>query len=485
MLVFCVPPAGGSRTSFGRLESTPGVPGRVLALELPGRGTRAAEPPAVSITAAAKDVADVIAGMTADGPDREWALYGHSMGGLIAFEAARILQERSIPGGRHLFVSGCPAPQHGFGARWDEHTTDGEIRDFLREIAGLPPEITENADALAYYAALVRADEKLLANYLLTPSVPLGLPVTVIANAADPVTLGRDPHDWAEVVATVDVRAVAAASHSSVLSEPAETVRIIASTLVGESLRSPGYHMYVELMKKVLTNVIYEDPPLPSSWSPGRRFDRVDRQSGLDWPSVAHTMVGLRRLDNVQDCVERILADGIPGDFAETGVWRGGTCIFLRALLRAHGVHDRAVWCADSFEGMPEVVEGHPGDIDLATHRFNEVMGVPLSTVRDNFERYGLLDDQVRFLPGWFRDTLPDAPIRSLALLRLDGDLYESTTDALVHLYPRLSVGGFVIIDDYLIDVCRAAVHDYRTRHGIEDEIKDIDGYGVYWRKTA
>jgi O-methyltransferase len=114
------------------------------------------------------------------------------------------------------------------------------------------------------------------------------------------------------------------------------------------------------------------------------------------------------------------------------------------------------------------------------------VLSVGVDQVRRNFERYGLLDDQVRFLVGWFRDTLVDAPIDQLALLRLDGDLYESTMQALEPLYPKLSVGGYCIIDDYgTIDACRAAVTDYRSAHDIDDKIEDIDGTGVFWRKSS
>ena len=87
--------------------------------------------------------------------------------------------------------------------------------------------------------------------------------------------------------------------------------------------------------------------------------------------------------------------------------------------------------------------------------------------VRANFDRYGLLDDQVRFLEGWFADTLPMAPIEQLAILRLDGDLYESTMDALVPLYEKVSPGGFVIVDDYgAWEPCRKAVDDFRAQHG-------------------
>lgn len=91
-----------------------------------------------------------------------------------------------------------------------------------------------------------------------------------------------------------------------------------------------------------------------------------------------------------------------------------------------------------------------------------------IETVRRNFARYGLLDEQVHFLKGWFGRSLSKAPIERLAVLQLDGDLYESTWDALTHLYPKLSPGGFAIVDDYWYASCRTAVHDYRVQHGIE-----------------
>jgi hypothetical protein len=90
---------------------------------------------------------------------------------------------------------------------------------------------------------------------------------------------------------------------------------------------------------------------------------------------------------------------------------------------------------------------------------------VSLKEVRRNFERYGLLDDRVQFLVGWFEDTLPTATIERLAVLRLDGDMYSSTHHVLSALYPRLSVGGYVIVDDYYLDTCRAAITDYRAQH--------------------
>ena len=243
--------------------------------------------------------------------------------------------------------------------------------------------------------------------------------------------------------------------------------------------------LYLDLMKKVLANTIYEDAPIPASWAPANEYDELNRRLGVDWPSVAHTMIGIRRLENVESCVATVLKDDIPGDFIETGVWRGGTCIFMRAVLKAHGVEDRRIWVADSFQGMPHADSAtYDGDRRLAADRYNDLMAIDLPTVQRNFERYGLLDGQVEFLAGWFRDTLPSAPIDRLAILRLDSDLYESTMETLIHLYPKLSPGGFVIIDDYHIPVCREAVHDWRAQFGVDDPIEDIDGLGAFWRRS-
>jgi hypothetical protein len=158
----------------------------------------------------------------------------------------------------------------------------------------------------------------------------------------------------------------------------------------------------------------------------------------------------------------------------------------MRGILQAHGVTDRKVWVADSFEGLPPPnAERYPRDAGVDLSVFRPQLGVSLEAVQDNFRRYDLLDDQVRFLKGWFRDTLPTAPVERLAVLRLDGDLYESTMDALTHLYPKLSPGGYCIIDDYnAMEPCRHAVTDYRQQHGIRDEVVPIDWAGVFWRKS-
>ena len=214
--------------------------------------------------------------------------------------------------------------------------------------------------------------------------------------------------------------------------------------------------------------------------------DRATRAVGNDWPPTAETMVGLARLGNVLDCTAQALADGVPGDLVETGVWRGGTAIYLRAILTALGDETRRVWACDSFEGLPEAdAERYPVDVPLRLHE-HAALAVGLDAVRAAFDRYGLLDDRVRFVQGWFRDTLPEVAreIGPIALLRLDGDLYESTIDALTHLEPLVAPGGFVIVDDYGgIEACRAAVTDHRAAHGIDAELHEVDWTAVWWRK--
>jgi O-methyltransferase len=215
-----------------------------------------------------------------------------------------------------------------------------------------------------------------------------------------------------------------------------------------------------------------------------RPLDPSRRENGHDWPSRAETMIGRKRMANLRYCVETAIADGIPGDLIETGVWRGGAVIYMRAILLAHAVTDRRVWAADSFRGLPRPdPERFPADVP-DRHYTHSQLAISLDDVKANFARYGLLDDQVCFLEGWFADTLPAAPIGALAVARLDGDMYGSTWDAITSLYPKLSPGGFLIVDDYgAVEGCRMAIHNYRDNEGVTDPIETIDWGGVFWRK--
>ncbi len=269
---------------------------------------------------------------------------------------------------------------------------------------------------------------------------------------------------------------------------------------------------YLDLLKRSLMDVVHFDKsqfvPLQIIESDDfkisalKRFDLFLRKRGLQivqnvpmnfeerlqgrgkWPQHAETMSGIDRLNNIQFCVEDTIANNVPGDLIETGVWRGGSTIFMRAILKTYGVTDKTVWVADSFHGLPKPnEEKYPEDKGLDYHKFSELK-VSIDDVKNNFSKYGLLDNNIQFLKGWFKDTLPGAPIQKLSVLRLDGDLYESTMDALVHLYPKLSAGGYIIIDDYTcIDACKQAVEVYRNKHGITTEIKKVDWTCVYWKK--
>lgn len=212
-------------------------------------------------------------------------------------------------------------------------------------------------------------------------------------------------------------------------------------------------------------------------------FNSDLRMVGRDYPATAETMAGIKRLENLRDCITTAIADGVLGDLLEAGVWRGGASIYMRAVLNVHGITDRVVWAADSFEGLPPPnasIVADKGD----PHHLNKALAVGLDEVKANFSKYGLLDDQVNFLKGWFSQTLASAPIESLAVLRADGDMYESTMDILTSLYSKVSPGGFVIIDDYeALPACRHAVIDFRQEHGITEPLIAVDWSCVYWRR--
>ncbi len=253
-----------------------------------------------------------------------------------------------------------------------------------------------------------------------------------------------------------------------------------ADAAVGLSPRD----LYIDLLLRTVCNTIYEDPAMDPWVTP--EFNAELRATGRDWPQVAHSMAGRMRLDNTRALTETLLRDNVPGDLIETGVWRGGACILMKGILAAYGDTDRTMHVADSFEGLPEPdAEKYPADAG-DDHHLYEQLAVSVETVRANFSRYGLLDERVVFHKGWFRDTLPALAGQQFALVRLDGDMYESTMDGLESLYAGISAGGFLIIDDYgAVEGCKAAVTDFRTANGITEKIHMADWTGAWWRKLA
>jgi O-methyltransferase len=266
--------------------------------------------------------------------------------------------------------------------------------------------------------------------------------------------------------------------------------------------------LYLDLLKASIRNELYRhhpSRPSPSDlakmtllWAKLRlkyhaRGTEISHVGPLALHSIiesnrpdAHTLVSRAAADNVQFCVESALSAGIEGDLIETGVFRGGLGILMRGVLRAWGETGRKVYCADSWEGLP----APGGDIDDAVahdalksiHQFT----VSLESVKDTFARYGLLDDQVVFLKGWFAETLPSAAFEKLAVARLDGDYYESTRDAIESLYPKLQTGGWLIVDDYGAPVgARRAIDEYRREHAISEPMLKADHQVVYWQKNS
>ena len=290
--------------------------------------------------------------------------------------------------------------------------------------------------------------------------------------------------------------------HALILREPEPYAKEYAAVapLAFPTSQTPLGERYLDLLKRRLVRFELDGKvrtrpvvsPLNDWLAPTHleivQADKVPQsafENGSEYPAPeqSETMIGLRRLTQLQEATRDVLARGVPGDFIECGVWRGGACILMRAALDVYGDKQRCVWAADSFEGLPRPnVAAYPRDAWWS--KANVDVASSLSLVKRNFEMYGWLDDRVKFLPGWFKDTLPAAPIEHLAILRIDADMYEGTREALQFLYPKLSPGGIVIVDDYAVPTCKPAVDDYRREHHITEPINRVDWTGIFWQKA-
>lgn len=274
---------------------------------------------------------------------------------------------------------------------------------------------------------------------------------------------------------------------------------------------------YLQLLKKALVNLIYPEHELrlrhleralesgdgggdglavqralrDLRYADAATFDELvaSKRDGQNFrKSVtrdAHTMVGLRRLDNIEWCAAQLFTAGVEGDFLEAGVCQGGASIFMRGVQVAYGEEGRRMWVADSFEGLPAPRAEEDAGLDFTEERM-PWLAASMESVRDNFRTYDLLSEKVRFIPGWFAQTLAAAPVERIALLRIDADLYESTRDVLTALYDRVTPGGFIIVDDYYaFRACRTAVDEFRAGRGITDRLRRVDWTATYWQKTS
>lgn len=236
--------------------------------------------------------------------------------------------------------------------------------------------------------------------------------------------------------------------------------------------------LYLDLVRNTVLDAIYQHGTYSNP-----NYDMDERENGSAWPLKAMTMIGNKRLLMLENLLVDVIDNNIEGDFVETGVWRGGACIYAAAIIEAYS-SNKNVWVCDSFDGLPPPnVDKYPADAGDPHHQFRE-LAIPLEEVQRNFNLLNLLNPNVKFLKGFFTDTMPTAPIEKISILRMDGDMYESTIEVFNYLYPKLSVGGWCIIDDYGIPSCRKAVEDYRAYAGINDEIIFHDQSTVYWQNT-
>lgn len=161
-----------------------------------------------------------------------------------------------------------------------------------------------------------------------------------------------------------------------------------------------------------------------------------------------------------------LIEEGILGDFVECGVFAGVQVAAMCKAMLDTGDRTRKVHLFDSFEGIPA---GGPKDTNW-THPAG-TSACSMGRVQAHMQEWGVPDNLLVYHPGWFQDTVPVSNIPQIALLRLDGDLYESTLVCLEHLYPRVVTGGWLIADDYGLPGCREAVNQF------------LGDQPIYWRK--
>jgi len=213
------------------------------------------------------------------------------------------------------------------------------------------------------------------------------------------------------------------------------------------------------------------------------------------------TLTGQRRMDHFVAIIATIVEDEIPGSIIETGVWRGGMSFMAAKALDILKDKDRTVYLSDSFEGIPDPTQygdkAHPHDVKKNPHHYSSLNENSVDRVKRDGAMFGISASRVSYVVGYFKDSLPqlikNEPNIQFAAVRLDGDTYWSTMEAIEVLYPRLSPGGFLVIDDFTDwDSCRDAIYDYRKKYGITENIFLVPHLtengeyirGAYWRKS-
>ena len=299
------------------------------------------------------------------------------------------------------------------------------------------------------------------------------------------------------------------AARPPLIASPKEWLKQLHEISGGSLSRFQAEEGYFRMLAGLLTGAALVCDPAgsPEAFAECYDFFRL----GIGAPTMKMkraqtTMTGVGRLANVQSLVQQVAKAKLAGGYLEAGVWRGGNSIMAVASLQLAGLGAKPVYLCDSFHGLPKSREGsiRPKEGNMY-QRMNSVLSVSAHRVLDNFDRFSIARDNVTLVPGYFVDSLP--PLRAqllerketLAILRMDGDMYDSTIDILYNLYDLVTVGGYIIVDDFGWSAAavkddptwarpmfgaKQALLDFRKLHGISEPMKDIDGAGAYFQKT-
>jgi len=211
----------------------------------------------------------------------------------------------------------------------------------------------------------------------------------------------------------------------------------------------------------------------------------------------AYTMTSDQRVAALCDAVRYVVTNRISGDIVECGVWKGGSMMAVARTLLELGDRARELHLFDTFEGMTAptgedvaLTGESAADLMAASTDREDAESVwcraPLDVVKQAMAGVGYDKSKIHYIKGRVEDTIPAAAPQCIALLRLDTDWYESTRHEMIHLFPRLSVGGVLILDDYGHWLgARRAVDEYLKEHNVPLFLQKIDysgRYAVKWR---
>jgi hypothetical protein len=291
----------------------------------------------------------------------------------------------------------------------------------------------------------------------------------------------------------------------------------------GDSIRRPSSNASVAEHAKLFSHAARL--PIPEGRALGSATDENLLKQYTD--RVQNVLTSLSRtggkLPTVVDPVRMkwtaalaFAASEVAGDFVETGVFQGGSSIVLMGVLDALRLEKRH-WACDSFRGVPPpsqedkitgmvgaacsqgVADSAQGKRPAAqctrAHNLRVRSGGKWMSTRANFERnvkrFQVTTSRLRIVEGWFKDTLPPAGLKQIAYLRLDGDMYNSTRDAIERLEPLVSSGGIIYVDDYgSFRGCALAIDEYRMAKGITAPLHPLAAgphnkfQGLWWRKA-